>query len=108
MAPDDREQETSEADVALLEGPPQAAQICHWLVVYVAALIEFEPSEVLPNVPLGRYGLDSLTAPAMMEDLGQWMGRKVDPALLYKLKTIDEVSAYIAENFASLPPLRRP
>jgi acyl carrier protein len=87
------------------DGAPGVEQVQDWLIAYVAALIEFEPSEVRADVPLSRYGLDSLTAPAMMEDLSRWLGKKVEPTILYKLKTIDDVAAYVVENIASLSPL---
>jgi len=38
---------------------------------------------------------------------GEWLDREVDPRLLYKQKTIDLLSDYVAQNHATMPPRRR-
>jgi len=81
----------------------EPAQIRDWLVTYIAKLLEFEPEEVKTGIPLGRYGLDSIAAAALTEDLGKWLGFKVDPAILYEHKTIDSLAAFLGRPDADQP-----
>jgi acyl carrier protein len=74
-----------------------------WLVGYIAHLLEFDRSEVRTNLALSRYGLDSTAAVALTGDLGEWLGREVDPRLLYEQKTIDALASYVAQHHATLP-----
>lgn len=67
-----------------------------WLVKYVAELLEFDPSEVETAVPLSRYGLDSVAAAALTDELGSVLGRKIDPAVLYEHRTIDALATFLA------------
>jgi aryl carrier-like protein len=74
------------------------AEIKQWLVVYIARLLEFEPEEVKTGIPLGRYGLDSIAAAALTDELGKYLGRTVDPHILYEHRTIDALAAFLAER----------
>lgn len=85
-------------------GAPEAAAVKEWLVGYLAQLLEFERSEVRTHLALSRYGLDSTSAVALTADLGDWLGREVDPRILYEQKTIDALSDYVARSYATLPP----
>lgn len=87
-------------------GAPDAATVKEWLVGYIAQLLEFDRSEVRTNMALSRYGLDSTSAVALTGDLGEWLGREVDPRVLYEQKTIDALAEYVAQNHARLPPLK--
>ncbi|WP_224361034.1 acyl carrier protein [Hyalangium versicolor] len=84
------------------EGVPDAAAVQQWLVTYIADLLEFEPSEVNPKLPLGRYGLDSTAAVALTGDLGQWLGCEINPKLLYEYKTIEALAEFVTANRAKL------
>ncbi len=67
-----------------------------WLVDYIAKILEFEPGEVKTGIPLSRYGLDSVAAAALSDDLGKALGRKVDPTVLYEHRTIDALAAFFS------------
>lgn len=89
-------------------GAPDAAAVKEWLVGYIAQLLEFERSEVRTNLALSRYGLDSTAAVALTGDLGDWLGREVNPRILYEQRTIDALSDYVAQHHAALPPRKGP
>lgn len=73
-------------------------EISDWLVAYIARLLEFEPEEVKTGIPLGRYGLDSIGAAALTGELSQWLGTKVEPALLYQHRTIAALSRFLGQS----------
>ncbi|HAZ48489.1 MAG TPA: phosphopantetheine-binding protein [Cyanobacteria bacterium UBA11369] len=79
--------------------PPTAAEIQAWIVSYLAQLLEINPDEVDTAIPFDQYGLDSSAAVGMTGDLEDWMGRKIDPTLLYDYPTIGALAQHLAEEF---------
>lgn len=75
------------------------AEIQAWIVSYLAELLEIEPDEVNVTIPFDRYGLDSSVTVGLTGDLEEWMGRKLDPTLLYDYPTIESLSQHLAEEF---------
>lgn len=82
--------------------PPTAVEIQAWIVSYLAELLEIEPDEVNVTIPFDRYGLDSSAAVGMTGDLEDWVGRKIDPTLLYDYPTIEALAHHLAEEFKVL------
>lgn len=79
--------------------PPSRAEIQAWIVSYLAQLLEIDPDEVYVTIPFDQYGLDSSAAVGMTGDLEDWMGRKIDPTLLYDYPTIEALAQHLAEEF---------
>ena len=75
-----------------------AGEIRAWLIDALARLLDVSASELDPACSFFDYGLDSSAAIGVTDLLGQWLGREVDPALLYDYPTIDELSAYVAQD----------
>lgn len=82
------------------DGIPTAIEIQDWIVVYVAELLEVDADEIDPSVPFERYGLDSASAIGMTGDIENWLGRKIDPTLLYDYPTVASFSQHLVEEFA--------
>ncbi len=97
------QEQRSTATVPRPEGAPEVSAVRQWLVTYIADLLEFEPSEVNPQLPLSRYGLDSTAAVGLMGDLSQWLGREIAPKLLYEYRTIDALAGFVSTHFETLP-----
>lgn len=74
-----------------------AAEIQAWIVSYLAELLEIDPDDVNVTIPFDRYGLDSSVAVGMTGDLEDWMGKKLDPTLLYDYPTIESLAKHLAE-----------
>ena len=79
--------------------PPTAAEIQAWIASYLAQLLEINPDEVDTEIPFDQYGLDSSAAVGMTGDLEDWMGKKIDPTLLYDYPTIQALAQHLAEEF---------
>ncbi len=77
---------------------PSAIEIQDWIAVYIADLLEIDADTIDTTVSFDRYGLDSATAVGMTGDLEDWLGRKLDPMLLYDYPTVESFSHHIAED----------
>lgn len=80
---------------------PSSVEVQNWIVTYVADLLEVDADEIDPTVPFDRYGLDSASAVGMTGDIENWLGRKIDPTLLYDYPTVASFSHYLVEEFQS-------
>ena len=67
-----------------------------WIVSYLSKLLEISADEIEVNVPFDSYGLDSSAAIGLTGDLEDWLGKEVDPTVLYDYPTIDTLSEYLS------------
>jgi len=88
--------ESYESVVSGQPAPPTQVDIQTWLVSYLSELLEMAPDDIDINDALASYGLDSSGAVGMVGDLGEWLGRKLDPGLLYSYPTIETLARYLA------------
>jgi acyl carrier protein len=75
-----------------------ASEIQDWLSQYLARALEIPADDVDTEAPFESFALDSATALGMTGDLEQWLGRRVDPTVVYDYPTIEEISAYLAND----------
>ena len=88
----------STASGMIIKEAPTAPEIQAWIVSYLAELLEIDPDEVNVTIPFDQYGLDSSAAVGMTGDMEDWMGRKLDPTLLYDYPTIQGLARHLAEE----------
>lgn len=74
-----------------------SVKISNWLVSYMADLLEIEPEEVDVKSTFARYGLDSSTAVMLTGDLETWLGREIEPTIMYDYPTIVDLAEYLAQ-----------
>lgn len=75
-----------------------ASEIQDWLVAYIANLLEISSEEIDVTIPFDRYGLDSSAAVGMTGDLEDWLGKEVEPILLYDYPTIEALAQHLSVN----------
>src|SRR5216684_3853548 len=75
---------------------PTAEQIRHWLLSYVAQLLESDEASIAADIPFQRFGMDSSAAVGMAGDLEEWLGFEVQPTLPYDYPTIDALAHQLA------------
>ena len=75
-----------------------AEEIQDWMVAYLARSLEVSPNTIDTTVPFDSLALDSMTAISMTGDLEQWLGRSVDPTVVYDYPTIEEFAAHLAQE----------
>ena len=74
-----------------------AEQIQQWFVDYLSRELTISSDEIDVTVPFENFALDSATAIGMTGDLEQWLGKTVDPTLVYDYPTIEAMSRHLAE-----------
>lgn len=77
---------------------PDAEAIQAWIVSYLAQLLTVDPDQVDITIPFDRYGLDSSAAVGLTGDLSDWLGRDVEPMLLYDYPTIEGLVQYLSTH----------
>lgn len=75
---------------------PTEAEIQAWLITHLAQLLDFDPEMIDATLPFERYGLDSSDAVVLSGDLQEWLGRELDPILLFDYPTIEAVATHLA------------
>ncbi|MFN0104842.1 MAG: acyl carrier protein [Bryobacteraceae bacterium] len=70
----------------------------NWLVDYLAELLELDGADIAHDESLASYGLDSSGAVGLVGDLGAWLGRELDPALLYSYPTIETLTGHLLKE----------
>ncbi|MEH1850174.1 MAG: acyl carrier protein [Nostoc sp.] len=73
-------------------------EISNWLVSYISDLLEIEPEETDIETTFDRYGLDSSAAVILTGDLANWLGKEIEPTVMYDYPTIAKLAEYVAEE----------
>ncbi len=72
------------------------AAVRSWLRNRLAQLTRVEPAEIGDHEPFANYGLSSHQAVALAGDLEEWVGRELEPTLVWDFPDIDTLARYIA------------
>ncbi len=78
--------------------PLTAEQIQAWLIAYLSKLLEIAPDEISVSISFDRYGLDSSATIGLTSDLGDFLGREIDPAITYSFPTIEALTKNLVES----------
>jgi acyl carrier protein len=78
-----------------------AGDIDLWLIDYLADLLEVPADVIDPTANFQELGLDSSLAISLAGDLEEWLGRRINPTLLYTYTTIETLSSGLAEEMAA-------
>lgn len=73
-----------------------AADITAWLKVHLAPLLRCAPDEIDERARFESLGLDSATAVRVSMDIEDWLGRPIDPTILYDYSTIEQLAGALA------------
>jgi len=85
------------------EGSGLAAEtIQGWLVKRMAELLRCAPEEIGIDDSFDRLGLDSATAVGVTLEVEDYLGRTVDPGVLYSYNTLRRLADHLASGGA--PP----
>src|SRR5439155_11165558 len=74
---------------------PEEDTIRAWLVQRIATKLRIGPGQVDVREPLARYGLDSLTAVHLANELSEWLGRPLSPVLVYDHPTVEALARFL-------------
>ncbi len=73
-------------------------EIQQWLIDYLAKALERSPDNIDVTVSFDDFALDSATAIGMTGELEDWLGKHVDPTLVYDYPTIEQFAQYLADQ----------
>ena len=93
---EDSQVQIAEPEDALYAEARTAEDIQAWLVSHIAEHLKIEPSKIDVREPLTRYGMDSVQAVNLAENLAGWLGRELSPTLVYEYPTIEALARHLA------------
>lgn len=70
-------------------------EIQEWVITNLSNALEIDRAEINIHDKYEALGVDSITMVQMTEDVGQWLGKKFDPTLLYHHPTIESLAKYL-------------
>jgi len=77
------------------DSPRTAAEIERWLAALVGQLLRIPPASIDMTARLERYGLDSVAAIGVTAELESYLGRELEPTLLYDFPTIRQLANHL-------------
>jgi acyl carrier protein len=75
-----------------------AQQIEAWLVAWLIERANVPESEVARDRPFAEYGLDSLKAVEMSQELEEWLGVQLSAVIAWKYPTPEALAHYLARE----------
>lgn len=72
--------------------------IQRWLVEYLSTKLEVDVEKIDTTLMFDRYGLDSITMTSLAAELGERIGRELDPSLAYDHPTIDALAEHLSRR----------
>lgn len=94
------EESASDVITPLDVNPPAAAAqtIRRWLQTYFGQRNNLPPAQIDTHMPFAAYGLGSLEALTLIQELEQWLGRPLTATLAWNYPTIDALASHLAED----------
>jgi acyl carrier protein len=80
---------------------PARAELCEWLCAYLVAELRVPHGRIDPGEPMVNYGLDSLTAVAVLAAVERRVGFELDPNSLWDYPTADAFAGFLADRIAA-------
>jgi acyl transferase domain-containing protein/acyl carrier protein len=84
--------------------PLSAEALTSWLVARVAAMREIDPRSVDVHGRFSEYGLDSLGAARIVAELGEALGRRLSPTLVWEYPTFTALVGHLTGRAESPSP----
>ena len=72
--------------------------IAHFLADKIAKANNLKIDEVDKNGPLDQYGLDSIAAVKISNELSLWLGKEVSPTIAYDFPAISKIASHLANE----------
>jgi acyl carrier protein len=76
-------------------------ELCDWLCAHLVTELRVPQGRIDPDEPMVNYGLDSLTAAAVLTAVELRVGFEVDPNALWDHPTADAFAGFLADRIAA-------
>jgi acyl carrier protein len=77
---------------------PPYTTLVHWLTTRVAAYLNTEPAAIATDAAISDYGMDSVSALTLCNDLADEFGILADVTLAWDYPSIDAMAAHLTEE----------
>ncbi|BAC89884.1 acyl carrier protein [Gloeobacter violaceus] len=74
---------------------PTAPQIEAWLAARLAQFLGIAAERIDSTVPFSDYALDSSVAVTVTTEMGNWLGRDLEPTLFWEFINIESVAEHL-------------
>jgi long-chain acyl-CoA synthetase len=81
-----------------LSGELTGAEMETWLTRWLALRVQIHPESFDADLPFAEYGLDSMQAVGLAHDLGQRVGRKIPPTVVWQYSTPRALVDHLTTN----------
>jgi alkylation response protein AidB-like acyl-CoA dehydrogenase/acyl carrier protein len=90
-----------------------ANAIQEWIVKWLSKELKLSPQAIDSSKSFADYGMDSVVAVELAQDLGEWLHQSLDATVAWNFPTIKALSVYLADesqsvNSASSIPIETP
>ena len=79
-------------------------QIQTWIMDWLVQRAGVPSAEITPDRPFAEFGLDSLTAVELSQELEDWLSIELNPVIAWNYPTLELLSRYLAEQLGSGSP----
>lgn len=84
-------------------GGRTADEIRQWLIRKVSTTAGIAEQQVDVRTPLAEYGLNSRQAVGLAGDLEEWLGRTLEPTLVWDYPTVQQLTDFLSAAPAPVP-----
>lgn len=81
------------------EKPSSVEDIQNWLLEQFAQQLDLEPDDIDVDEPFDNYELDSSKTLVLLGRLEKWLGKELNPVLVFNYPTITELSQRLGELY---------
>jgi acyl carrier protein len=77
--------------------PRTIETIQFWLIAQLSERLEIDPEDIDIQEPFDNYNLDSAQTMILLGKLEKWLGRNLNPTLIFNYPTIEQLAQRLAE-----------
>jgi acyl carrier protein len=90
----------SKSGTSCVKTSQSVAEVEGWLLAFLMERLAIPRSAIDPHLAFPAYGLDSSALIGMTEELGEWLGKPLDPTLLYDYRDIHSLARALGADGA--------
>ncbi|MBA3771428.1 MAG: acyl carrier protein [Ramlibacter sp.] len=75
-------------------------EIAHWCIEFVTKNLDIPASKIDLSSEFESFGLDSAATVGLVVELEEWLGRTIDPTVVFEHPTIGALAGYLAGETA--------
>lgn len=72
-------------------------EIAQWCTQFIATTFDIPLAEIYSDAEFQSFGFDSTALVGFSAELEAWLGRELDPSVLFNYPTVDRLADHVAE-----------